>query len=110
MVSRLAVSTQYLLTNDHPHTAFNTNNSSTSASAAPDASASVSASAPNVRSATDDPMRALLPQYTTSPASTLPNKDTHFATSQMSWSPDGKWLVGVGDQGMVVVFRREGER
>jgi polycomb protein EED len=90
-----------------PTPAFNTNNSSTSASAAQDASASVSASAPNMRSATDDPMRELLPQYTASPPTTLPNKDTHFATSQMSWSPDGKWLVGVGDQGMVVVFRRE---
>jgi len=97
-------------TNKYSPTAFNTNNSSTSASAVQDASASVSASAPNMRSATDDPMRALLPQYTASPATTLPNKDTHFATSQMSWSPDGKWLVGVGDQGMVVVFRREGGR
>lgn len=92
---------------DKNGTAFNTNNSSTSASAAQDASASVSASAPNMRSATDDPMRALLPQYTASPPTSLPNKDTHFATSQMSWSPDGKWLVGVGDQGMMVVFRRE---
>lgn len=87
--------------------AFNTNNSSTSASAAQDASVSVSASAPNMRSATDDPMRALQPQYTASPPTSLPNKDTHFASSQMSWSPDGKWLVGVGDQGMMVVFRRE---
>lgn len=53
-------------------------------------------------------MRPLLPQYQVAPATTLPNKDTHYASPQVSWSPDGKWLVAVGDQGMMVVFRRKG--
>jgi polycomb protein EED len=89
--------------------AFNaTNNSSTSASASAvhDPSPSVGLGAPNLRSATDDPMRPLLPQYQVVPPTTLPNKDTHYASSQVSWSPDGKWLIAVGDQGMMVVFRR----
>jgi hypothetical protein len=63
-----------------------------------------------MRSATDDPMRALQPQYTSSAQASLPNKDTHFATSHVSWSADGRWLVAVGDHGMVVVMRREESR
>lgn len=34
-------------------------------------------------------------------------QEKHFATSQMAWSPDGQWLVGVGDYGMMCIFRRE---
>jgi polycomb protein EED len=35
------------------------------------------------------------------------NRDTHFATSQMAWSPDGTWLVACGDRGMICVFHRD---
>ena len=93
----------------HLLTAFNaTNNSSTSASAsaAHDPSPSVGLGTPKLLSITDDPMRPLLPQYQVVPPTTLPNKDTHYASSQVSWSPDGKWLIAVGDQDMMVVFRR----
>ena len=31
----------------------------------------------------------------------------HFATSQIAWSPDGTWMVSVGDAGMICVFHRD---
>lgn len=34
-------------------------------------------------------------------------RERHFATSQMAWSPDGQWLVGVGDFGMMCIFYRD---
>ncbi|KAM0718699.1 hypothetical protein Q7P37_005770 [Cladosporium fusiforme] len=87
--------------------AFNSANSaSNSTSAAQDASVG----ATNMRSATDDPMRPLQPQHSRVPPTNLPNKNSYFATSQLSWSPDGKWLVGVGDQGMMVMFHRDSAR
>jgi polycomb protein EED len=30
----------------------------------------------------------------------------HFGTSQIAWSPDGTWMVGVGDYGMMTMFHR----
>lgn len=63
-----------------------------------------------MRSATDDPMRPLQPQHSKVPPTNLPNKNSYFATSQLSWSPDGRWLVGVGDQGMMVMFHRDAAR
>ena len=41
------------------------------------------------------------------PAATQLSKTHHFATSQMAWSPDGTWLVGVGDFGMMSIFHRD---
>ncbi|KAL1582456.1 hypothetical protein WHR41_08854 [Cladosporium halotolerans] len=86
--------------------ALTNNDSNMSTSATPDASLGV----PGVRSATEDPMTPLQPHYSKTPATSLPNYRSYFASSQMSWSPDGKWLVGVGDQGMMVVFHRDNVR
>lgn len=33
--------------------------------------------------------------------------DGHFATSQIAWSPDGTWMVSVGDAGMMCIFHRD---
>lgn len=34
-------------------------------------------------------------------------KNRHFATSQIAFSPDGTWMVGVGDHGMICLFHRD---
>ncbi|KAK5111678.1 hypothetical protein LTR62_004783 [Meristemomyces frigidus] len=34
----------------------------------------------------------------------------NFGTSQIAWSPDGTWMVGVGDYGMICMFHREKSR
>lgn len=34
-------------------------------------------------------------------------RERHFATSQLAWSPDGRWLLAVGDLGMICVFYRD---
>lgn len=34
-------------------------------------------------------------------------QERHFATSQLAWSPDGQWLVAVGDLGMMCIFYRD---
>jgi len=31
----------------------------------------------------------------------------HFGTSQIAWSPDGTWMIGVGDKGMMCIFHRD---
>ncbi|KAK3678276.1 hypothetical protein LTR78_001571 [Recurvomyces mirabilis] len=31
----------------------------------------------------------------------------HFATAQIAWSPDGAWMIGVGDHGMMCMFHRD---
>ncbi|EME44080.1 hypothetical protein DOTSEDRAFT_53288 [Dothistroma septosporum NZE10] len=31
----------------------------------------------------------------------------YFATSQIAWSPDGTWMIGVGDMGMMTMFHRD---
>lgn len=31
----------------------------------------------------------------------------YFATPQMDWSPDGSWLIGVADKGMMVMMKRD---
>ncbi|KAK5699652.1 hypothetical protein LTR97_005781 [Elasticomyces elasticus] len=31
----------------------------------------------------------------------------HFATAQIAWSPDGTWMVAVGDRGMMSIFHRD---
>lgn len=58
------------------------------------------------RLVTDDPMKELKPHYERIATTSLSAK-RHFAMAQVEWSPDGKWLVGVGDHGMIVVFHRE---
>ncbi len=34
-------------------------------------------------------------------------RDSHFATGQIAWSPDGEWMVGVGDRGVMCLFHRD---
>ena len=76
----------------------------------PAAEASTSASqalAPGERRlVTEDPMKALKPHYEKIATTSLSAK-RHFATGQLGWSPDGRWLVASGDNGMIVVFHRE---
>lgn len=88
---------------------------STRTSALPSASnsntpASASASQPvapgEKRLVTDDPMRPIRPHWEKI-ATTGLSARKHFATSQVQWSPDGRWMVGVGDHGMIAVFHRE---
>jgi hypothetical protein len=65
-------------------------------------------------SLTDDPFRPLKPHYEVV-ADTSLSKDyknskhslKFFGINGLSWSSDGKWLVGVGDIGMIVVFHRD---
>ncbi|EMC93292.1 hypothetical protein BAUCODRAFT_568121 [Baudoinia panamericana UAMH 10762] len=40
-------------------------------------------------------------------AATALSARRHFGTMQVAWSPDGKWMVGVGDFGMMCVFHRD---
>ena len=58
------------------------------------------------KSALSDPFAPLKPHHTITPRTGLSSK-RHFATSQMAWSPDGTWLVGVGDNGMMCIFHRD---
>ena len=68
---------------------------------------STSNSAPQERKyALSDPFTPLKPHATITPKTNLSSKH-HFATSQMAWSPDGRWLVGVGDFGMMCIFHRD---
>ncbi|TKA75026.1 hypothetical protein B0A55_04792 [Friedmanniomyces simplex] len=41
-------------------------------------------------------------------ASTSLSPKKHFAMAQIAWSPDGRWMVGVGDYGMMCIFHRDG--
>ncbi|KAI6906021.1 hypothetical protein KC318_g7210 [Hortaea werneckii] len=40
-------------------------------------------------------------------ANTALSPSNHFATTQIDWSPDGCWMVAVGDHGMVCIFNRD---
>ncbi|KAI6831824.1 WD40 repeat-like protein [Hortaea werneckii] len=40
-------------------------------------------------------------------ANTALSPSNHFATTQIDWSPDGCWMVAVGDHGMVCIFHRD---
>jgi polycomb protein EED len=43
-------------------------------------------------------------------ANTSMSKHKHFATTQIAWSPDGTWMVGVGDMGMMCIFHRDKDK
>lgn len=62
--------------------------------------------APERKYALSDPFLPLKPHHTITPKTNLSSRQ-HFATSQMAWSPDGTWLVGVGDFGMMCIFHRD---
>ncbi|SMQ50974.1 unnamed protein product [Zymoseptoria tritici ST99CH_3D7] len=69
-----------------------------------------SSDAPPIPSARDtshlsDPFKPIDPHHRISIKTKLITK--HFATSQIAWSPDGKWMVGVGDEGFMCLFHRE---
>ena len=53
-----------------------------------------------------DPFLPLKAHYSVTPQTKLSSKQ-YFGTQQMAWSPDGTWLVGVGDSGMMCIFHRD---
>ncbi|GAB7362958.1 hypothetical protein MBLNU230_g3254t1 [Neophaeotheca triangularis] len=58
----------------------------------------------------EDPFNPLKPHFAQVAQTDLTRdfrKDRHFDTRQMAWSPDGRWLVGVGQRGMLCLFGRE---
>ncbi|KAK5138212.1 hypothetical protein LTR08_004908 [Meristemomyces frigidus] len=53
-----------------------------------------------------DPFMSLKPHHQVVANTTLsPNQ--HFATRQIAWSPNGTWMVAVGDNGMMCIFNRD---
>lgn len=68
--------------------------------------AAASVSSTERKSGINDNLVPLKPHHTVTCRTTL-SKEHHFATSQMDWSPDGTWLVGVGDNGIMCLFHRE---
>lgn len=53
----------------------------------------------------EDRLKHVDPHHKTTINTSLSAK-LHFATSQVAWSPDGTWMVSVGDNGMMCVFHR----
>ncbi|KAM3420009.1 hypothetical protein BST61_g3320 [Cercospora zeina] len=70
-----------------------------------------STTAPESREYTlSDRFTPLAPHYRVTANTELPSvggKISHFATSQIAWSPDGTWMVTVGDHGMICLFHRD---
>lgn len=54
----------------------------------------------------EDPFYPIKPHFSQIARTELSSR-RHFDTRQMAWSPDGRWLVGVGGQGMLCLFHRE---
>lgn len=52
-----------------------------------------------------DRLKPVEPHFKTTVNTALSAK-LHFATSQVAWSPDGTWMVSVGDNGMICIFHR----
>jgi len=48
-----------------------------------------------------------LPPHRTIVGNTSLSSHQHFGTSQIAWSPDGTWMIGVGDRGMMCIFHRD---
>ncbi|KAK5167071.1 uncharacterized protein LTR77_007801 [Saxophila tyrrhenica] len=67
--------------------------------------------APERKFALSDPFTPIKAHFSVTPKTKLCRNarglDEHFATSQMAWSPDGKWLVACGDKGVVCLFHRD---
>ncbi|QIX00939.1 hypothetical protein AMS68_006456 [Peltaster fructicola] len=59
-----------------------------------------------VRSVLDDPLQQVKPHHVVAVAATDVAKDK-FATYTTAWSPDGHWVVGVGDKTTLVMMYRE---
>ncbi|USW54257.1 Putative polycomb protein EED [Septoria linicola] len=79
----------------------------------PDASSTIASSTtgPEGREYTlSDRFTPLAPHYSVTANTDLTRingKERHFATSQIAWSPDGTWMVTVGDMGMICMFHRD---
>lgn len=54
----------------------------------------------------DDPFRPL-PPHREILVNTILSPKYDFGTTQIAWSPDGTWMVGVGDNGMLCMFHRD---
>ncbi|KAK3074237.1 hypothetical protein LTR53_003460 [Teratosphaeriaceae sp. CCFEE 6253] len=54
-----------------------------------------------------DPMTPLKAHHTAVIGKTALSERKHFAMAQIAWSPDGTWMVGVGDYGMMCIFHRD---
>jgi polycomb protein EED len=54
-----------------------------------------------------DPFMPLKPHRTIHCNDMTLSKTKHFATTQIAWSPDGCWMVAVGDSGMMCMFHRD---
>nr|POE87957.1 polycomb protein esc [Quercus suber] len=55
----------------------------------------------------DDPFTPLKPHYSIAAPTRMVNKK--FGTSAIAFSPDGLWMVSVGDEGMMCLFHRDGK-
>lgn len=53
-----------------------------------------------------DPFQRLEPHYSVIPKASISER-INFGTTQIAWSPDGTWMIGVGDQGMMCIFHRD---
>lgn len=57
-----------------------------------------------------DPYLLIKPHHTEESKTELSKVEgtlRHFATSQIAWSPDGTWMIAVGDLGMITIFHRD---
>ncbi|KAK4628967.1 Polycomb protein esc [Fulvia fulva] len=76
-------------------------------STTPDASSTVTAER---EYALADPYLLIKPHHTEESKTELSKVEgtlRHFATSQIAWSPDGTWMIAVGDLGMITIFHRD---
>ena len=53
-----------------------------------------------------DPFQRIQPHLRTA-ALLKAHDNQHCATSQIAWSPDGTWMVGVHDHGLVSMWHRD---
>lgn len=61
--------------------------------------------------AVSDPYFPIKPHYIEESKTELSKNDKgqlkYFAIRQIAWSPDGTWMIAVGDEGMVSMFHRD---
>ncbi|KAK5111510.1 hypothetical protein LTR85_011858 [Meristemomyces frigidus] len=79
---------------------------SEAAGGTPDPSSTSVSAAPERKYDLSDPFTPLKPHHQMVADTALSAKQ-HFATTQIAWSPDGTWMVAVGDNGMMCMFHRD---
>lgn len=79
---------------------------SDAAGSTPDPSSTSVSATPERKYDLSNPFTPLKPHHQIV-ANTSLSATQHFATRQIAWSPDGKWMVAVGDNGMMCMFHRE---